>query len=77
MLGIRSLVVKQGSFLRLFLSQTHLQSFYCILTYNLPTDVLKRRQRAFLGLFLETIRITHRITDSRYTPSVGLMVNNC
>ena len=51
MLCIRSLVVKQGSFLRLFLSQTHLQSFYCILTYNLPTDVLKRRQRAFSGIF--------------------------
>lgn len=65
MLCIRSFVVKQGSFLRLFLSQTHLQSFYRVLTYNLPTDALKRRQRAFLGFFWtqHALRIALRIVD--------------
>ena len=51
MLCIRSLVVKQGSYFTSISLSDRLQSFYCILTYNLPTDVLKRRQRAFSGLF--------------------------
>lgn len=37
----------------------------------------KTPSESLFRAFLDTIRITHRIMDSRYTPSVGLMVNSC
>lgn len=77
MLCIRSLVVKQGSY------------FTSISLSDPPTIVLlcsdvqfthrcsKTPSGRVFRAFLDALRITHCIIDSRYTPSVGLMVNNC
>lgn len=77
MLCIRSLVVKQDSY------------FTSISLSDPPTIVLlysdvqfthrysKTPSERLFRAFLDIIRITYRIMDSRYTPFVGLMVNNC